>query len=164
MGTVKLDSRLRERLREHIKLANQDDSPDEIAVRETIRFYYPELDEKEMSVCENIIYMLWDLDRLRPMDEIIYRLTHTGTPKRHAFSTEADVLNTIEVLKEKKIIFDKFTTWTIECKEKKVSFPKRIIGFAIKPIEDQALSAMSEACINQRDQAFLDLPEVIGPP
>jgi hypothetical protein len=45
-----------------------------------------------------------------------------------------------------------------------VSIPKRIIGFAIKPIEDQALSAMSEACINQREQAFLDPPEVIGPP
>ena len=163
MGTVKLDSRLREKLRERIMLAKQDDWPDEIAVRETIRFYYYELDEKEMSVCENIVYMLWDLDGLRPMDELIHRLTHSGTLKRLVFSTEAEVLNTIAVLKEKKIIFDKFTTWTIKYKEKKVSYPKRIIGFAIKPIEDQALSAMSEACTNRRDQAFLDLPEVIGP-
>ena len=103
-----------------------------------------------MSVCENIVYMLWDLDGLRPMDELIHRLTHPGTLERHVFSTEAEVLNTIAVLKEKKIIFDKFTTWTIKYKEKKVSHPKRIIGFAIKPIEDQALSAMSEACTESK--------------
>ena len=48
-------------------------------------------------------------------------------------------------------------------REKKSLARKRIIGFAIKPIEDQALSAMSEACMNRRDQAFLDLPEVLGP-
>ena len=60
------------------------------------------LDEKEMSVCESIVYMLWDLDGLRPMDELIHRLTHPGTLERHVFSTEAEVLNTIAVLKRKE--------------------------------------------------------------
>ena len=83
------------------------------------------IDEKEMSVCESIVYMIWDLDGLRPMDELIHRLTHPGTLESHVFSTEAEVLNTIAILKEKRIIFDEFTTWTIEYKGKKVSRPKK---------------------------------------
>ncbi len=158
MGTVKLDSRLRERLRERIMLANQDDWTDEVAARETIRFYYPDLNEKEMSVCENIIYMKHDLV---PLDELVFRLADPGRMKSHVFSTEAEVLNTITALKEKNIIFDKSTSWTIKAEEKRVSLPEKIIGFCIKAIEDQALTAMNEALYETKDRpAFLDPTEV----
>lgn len=150
---IKLEAKLKECLRAAINSTSELEW--KVAVRETIRFYYPDLNEKQLAVCEEVIHMLWDLDGLRPMDEVVFRKVNPSRFESRLFSSKKEVLGTIAELKQKNVLWEKVTIWTIECAEKTISRRKRIIGFVSKDVENKALFAMGEGTCRSK-VAFTD--------
>lgn len=145
MVSVILEEKLRERLRTATTSPQAKNIEFEVAVTETIKFYYPDLNERQLSICVEVIYMLWDLSGLRPLNELIFRQINHPENKHALFSTAKEVRSTISELKKKGILWEKVTSWGIIFKEKTVTSRKRIVGFVRKEVEDQALKALADA-------------------
>ena len=134
MAIVILEEKLRERLRAALVSPAAKDIEYEVAVTETIKYYYPDLGDRELLLCVELIFVLWDGAGLRSMDELIARQLNRSVDKHHLFSTEEQVRCTIADLEKKNIIWEKTTNLGI-----------KITGFVRREVEDQALKAMVDA-------------------
>lgn len=134
MVTVILEERLRERLRAALASPAAKDIECEVAVTETIKYYYPDLGDRELLLCVELIFVLWD-GCLRSMDELVVRQLNRSEDRHRLFSTEEQVLSTIAELEKKNILWEKVT-----------DLGTKITGLVRKEVEDQALKAMADAC------------------